>query len=174
LALPGRSQAADKEVDLTMSREVVVGRTRVVLLQVSRTTVFTDGADGKAPRATTSLQVVYLMEVLGDKPLGTVFSRVGKEAALVAGTTDPAVRWPDGQTRPARSSLIGPGGLEDYKKRWDVSGPLPKVKAANRTFVNVVAFEDVKVVARKLDLRLPVGVTEDEEHFVLFRNVPLE
>jgi hypothetical protein len=175
-ALLGRSGAADEQADVTVSREIVVGTTRVVLLQVSRTTDFTDGADGEASRAVRSVRIVYLLEYLGDKSLGPI--EVGAEV-FAAGTTDSAVRG--AKETKKETSYYKSENYEGYRKRLAASGPeqavvrLPKVKDGAKAEVVGVTFDDLEVTARKVDLRLKVGVRKGEEdRRVLFRNVPLE
>jgi hypothetical protein len=175
-ALPGRSWAADERVDLKESREIVVGTTRVVLLQVRRTTDFADAIDGKAHRAVTSVRIVYLLEYLGDKSIEVVSQ--GTEV-FAAGTTDPAIRRArGGSTSPSEYKTES---YEGYRKRFAASeleqavARLPKVKDANKAVVAIVTFDDVEVTARKVDLRLAAGLLKGEEQRrVLFRNVSLE
>lgn len=172
-ALPVRSWAADPQTDLNDSREIVVGTTRVVLLQVRRTTDFTDAVDGKAPRAVTSLQIVYLLEHLGEKSIEVVSQ--GTEV-FAAGTTDSAIREAKGTKKVLKTE-----SYEGYRKRFAASeleqavARLPKVKDATKAAVAIVTFDDVEVSARKVDLRLAAGLLKGEENQrVVFRNVPLE
>jgi hypothetical protein len=174
----GRSWAAEKEVDLKLSREMVVGTTRVVLLQVSRTTEFTPDVGGQAPRAVTSVRVVYLMENLDDKPINLIY--MGAEA-FTAGTTDPAVGSSDPAVRGPQHSYQWSETYASYRKRVAESGTdwavkrLPNVKDADKGVVVVeITFDDVGVKAAKADLRLSVGLHKGDEQRVLFRNVPLE
>src|SRR3954451_7025607 len=90
-AMPARSWSwvDDPQTDLKDSREIVVGTTRVVLLQVSRTIEFIDAVDGKATSAVTSVRIMYLLEYLGDKSIEVVSQ--GAEV-FAAGTTDAAIR----------------------------------------------------------------------------------
>ena len=170
-ALPGRSCAADEQADLKVSREIVVGTTRVVLLQVSRITDFTDTTDGKAPRAVTSVRIVYLLEYLGDKSFGPI--EQGAEV-FAAGTTDPAVRG-------IKTTYLKGENYEGYRKRIAASRPeqavtrLPKVKDAAKAQIIEVTFDNVEVTGKNVDLRLKVGMHKGEkDRCVLFRNVPLE
>jgi hypothetical protein len=55
-------------------------------------TDFTDAAEGKPPRAVTPVQVVYLLENLGDKLFGAIQERAH---LLVAGKADWALRGPE-------------------------------------------------------------------------------
>lgn len=175
-ALPVRSWAADPQTDPKDSCEIVVGTTRVVLLHVRRTIDFTDAVDGKAPRAVTSVRIVYLLEYLGDKSIEVVSQ--GTEV-LAAGTTDPAIRRvKGGSTSP---SVYKTEPYESFRKRFTASeleqavARLPKVKDVKKAEVAIVTFDDVEVTARKVDLRLAAGLLRGEEdQRVLFRKVPLE
>ena len=164
-------------VDLKESREIVVGTTRVVLLQVSRSTDFTDAADGKAPRAVTSVRIVYLLEYLGDKTFGPI--EEGAEV-FAAGTTDSAVRKAK-TTAVAHPSYLKGAAYEWYRKREAESRPeqavarVPKVKDPAKAQVIQVTFDDVDVTARKVDVRVSVGLHKGEENQrVLFRNFSWE
>lgn len=93
---------------------------------------------------------------------------------FAAGTTDAAVRR-------IKTTYLKGENYADYRKRVAASLPeqaaarLPKVKDAAKAQVVAVTFEDVEVTARKVDLRLKVGLHKGEEdRRVLFRNVPLE
>ena len=169
LLLPGQSWAESKEVDLKVSREIIIdGTTRVVLLQVSRITEFTDSADGKAPYAVPSERVLYLMDNLGDKPRDAI---QGDAEMFVAGKNESAIRGlPGFHSRSVKSE-----NYTFYLERTEgVDSRLPKVKDVNKAVVIAVTFDHVEVTARKVDLQLRASLHKDEAHRVLFRNVPLE
>jgi hypothetical protein len=170
------ARSVEEQVDLKTSREIVVGSTRVVLLQVRRTIDFTDAGADTAPRAITSVRIVYLMEYVGDKSVEVVSQ--GAEA-FIAGTTEPALRGAKGTAK--APSELKTESYSGYRKRFaaveleQAVARLPKVKDVNKAVVAVVTFDDVEVAAPKVDLRLAAGLLKGEEdRRVLFRNVPLE
>lgn len=174
LASSGQSPAADAEAEFGTTAEATVGQNRVVLLSVTRTTEFVAGEGGKAPKAVTSVRVMYLMERTGDGKIGPIAA--GAEVSA-AGTTDKALR------------RLGTGGTGEshtnenfggYAKRVAASGTewkaakLPAVKDADKAVVVGVTFHDVEVTAKTADIRVKVGTVKGEEDRVVFKNVPLE
>lgn len=170
LLLPDQSWADGKEVDVKVSRESIVGTTRVVLLQVSRTTEFAESPEENNPKAILSLRVVYLLENLGAKPSDAI---EGDGEVFAAGTHEPAVRGLPGSH--SRS-----GKFENYQfylKRTERPRPsrLPKVKDVSRAHIVVVTFDHIEITARKVDLRLRFGLHKGAKpQHLLFKNVMLD
>jgi hypothetical protein len=172
-----RLRAADAVVDLAAATETVIGTERVALLSVTRFTEFVAGTSGAAPRAVTSVRVMYLVEKLGD---GTFVASAGAEV-FMAGTTDLAIRRAGagvGDVPPSAYHSIE--NFAAYAKRVERQGSewsadkakLPAVKDANKAVVLGVTLYDVQVSAKKADVRVQVGGPKG--HRVVFKNVPLE
>ena len=167
----GTLPAIDVEADFAATTEAVVGKDRVVLLSVTRFTEFVAGGAGKGPRAVTSLRVRCLRERLEKQEPGTVLIEAEVEV-FAAGTTDKPAQFATNSHSTMYSSK-NYGGYADWLKRqedeWSVNNKLPAVKDANMATVYGVTFQDVRVTAKKADVRVKVG-----DGVVVFKNVPLE
>ena len=164
----GQSPASDVEADFAATSEAVVGKDRVALLSVTRFTEFVaaDGRQGR--RAVTSLRVMYLREWLGARGVALTASEV---EVFAADTTDKPFQFAGNSHRTLHSSK-NYGGYTDWLARqadeWAVAN-LPAVKDANLATVSWVTFHDVRVTAKRADVRVKVGAG-----VVVFKNVPLE
>jgi hypothetical protein len=164
-------RADDGVADVTKSREVIVGKTRVVLLQVSLTADFTGGAVGTKP-PTKSLKVVYLTEQLDNQKPGH-----GGLDVFVAGTQNRAVSWPHAQPS---SHFVGGDNYEGYERRTNTK--LPPVKSKERAVVGEQTISGIEVHANRVDVKITFGLGPPDpnkplgpgpEHTVLFKNVSL-
>lgn len=173
LAIPLRLGGDDGHADVSKSREVIVGKTRVVLLQVSLTTDFTGGAGGTKPPV-KSLNVVYLVEQLDDQKPGH-----GGLDVFVAGTQNRAISWPL-MVRGQPSSEVKGENYEGYEKRTNTK--LPPVKSEERSFVGEQTISGIEVHANRVDVKITFGLRAPDpnnplaanpEHTVLFKNVSL-
>lgn len=147
--------------DLARSRELTVGNTKVTLLKVNQTLDYT--ADAK--RTIRSLEVWYLVEQLDDAKIGGVQS--GLEA-MAAGTKDTGVRF----LGPSEQLVTTNENYEDYEKRFYAK--LPPVRAKDRAVVMFQALRDIELTAKKLDLKLRVGLNKMEKHTIWFKGVSFE
>jgi len=150
--------------------EQVKGSVRVVLLKVSRTTVFSDqGFKETAPQkvhAVPGLNVVYAVELLGDESVKhwNVFG-------------NSKIAWSNGKPLANLSpDKLADGGSRESREyefyEWKFLKK-PTVTNPKRTHILEVWERGLRVPDGKIDIHITTGFNDHNEEFV-FKGIPLE
>jgi hypothetical protein len=153
--------------------ERVQGDVRVVLIEVSKVTMFGNENlrnhpdKGSAIVAVPGMRITYLIESLGEEPLKT-WGTLSAPVVTVTGSGESV-------TRHVAENIV-PGGTDfqtDYSNFHGVGVRLPQVTNNKRALVRVVWQRGVRARSSQIDIKLNAGFNEHREKFV-FQNVPLD